>query len=485
MKIVTLFVLIFAMQSCPCLAQLLSGDAQGKSAILFDANAINFDIGETALSFNINNFRKQSIVKRYQAVWGISAKGQNNEGIANLLSEGKFLPSGQLGMFVGLAIRGPKSTFEIESKIRELRKSTNLSNYEALMNFKKTTDTIWKAERSKIIAFRRKKLEADLRKAVDQERFKDVVNQLDKLKEDVGNWTDTLNSTPLSDQIYHARALIDLLKTKLGDNYKRTKKPLSNNDPKTLEQAYQDESDRLFSLVREESKMLKESNPSKIVPYLSFGLTGSQVKLYDKTIIEPFSKRFVKTPFTGVYTDLGINIDIGKKSLLGISAGFERANTIDSLTAVDYTIRETEKVGNTELISEKKEKGYTGTYETYTRFNFRLDWLHPVELGEKGQLIWNIPYVRYAISDKKRAAVNLLNAGTSANFFKEEGKFAGGIYLELGDILNKQYDYQLALAPNDAARLEVIKNKGNIWKRVTFGVVAKFAIQSIMSPTNW
>lgn len=402
-----------------------------------------------------------------------------------MLSEGKFLPSDQLGMFLGLAIRGPKSDFTMEAKIRNLRKSENLKNYEALMNFKKTTDTVWKAHRTGIIAHRRKKLGADLEKAVDQERFQDVINQLEKLYKDVETWKDTLNATPLAKQIADAKALIDLLKNKLEDNYKRTKNPLSAKDTRTLEDVYEEESDALFFLVRQESKMLDESNPSKIVPYISFGLTGSQVKLYDKTIIEPISKRFVKTPFTGVYTDLGINLDLGKRSLLGISAGFERVKTIDSLTSTDYTIRETEKIGNTELISDKKEKGYTGIYETFTRLNLRLDWLHPIELGEKGQLLWNIPYVRYAISDKKRAAVNLLNAGTSANFFKEEGKFAGGIYLEFGDVLNKQYEYQLELAPNNEARLEVEKNKRIFWERITFGVVAKFAIQSIMNPTNW
>ncbi|MDF7821162.1 hypothetical protein P1X15_26300 [Runella sp. MFBS21] len=464
-------------------AQLLSADSEGQSTILFDANAINVDVAKTSISININNFQSQNIAKQHQFLWGVSASGENNEGLANLLSEGKFLPSAKIRAFTGLIIRFPSSDFKVERRIKELENSKIIRLFDSLNN----VTNIVKIESKKLMGMvhisKIPELRAGLNKATDLQSLKGALANLENFKDTIREWKQSTSSVPIDTVINNAIYLVDSIITHIKSNIKKFSEKYDCDV--TIEQCYNDIQGLIGTITEEETQLKKTTIGNRIAPYLSFGLNGSQIKLYDENVTGALAKRFVKTPFSGAFIDLGVNLDLGPRSLFGFSFGFEQTATLDSLSKTEYMIRTTETVNNQQLISEKKETGYAGNYQTYTRYNVRFDALHFFRIGKEGNLAWNLPYARWLISDKKDAAVNLVNIGTALNFYKEKGKFAGGIYFEFGDVTDEQYKYQIRIAKTVSAKEALADTKTSIWERLTFGVVAKFAFQTIINPKSW
>lgn len=463
--------------------QILAADSKGQSSILFDANAVNIDIAETALSFNFNNFYTQTISKRTQPLWGVSASGKNNEGLANLLAEGKFLPNSKLKAFIGLLIRTPAKDFDLELEIKTLKKDTIIESYESKIDIMSVVDTVLKEQISVIHPSKRKEVRDGLKKAASVLNYKEAQDSINSFKKNViKKWA---SSNPVPDITSIQNAAIKLVEEIDSLIVSRIISVTSTINGKSLEERYFDHMAKIQKKVKEETAARKNTTRSRVIPYLSLGVNGSQIKLYDENTTGAFAGRFVKTPFTGATIDLGVNYDVGPRWLLGLSLGYEKAVTLDSLTDKDYVIRTVDTLNNQQLISEKKETGYTGNYLTYDRLNFRFDALYFAKLTKESNLVWNVIYGRYFLSFNEKAAVSPINIGSAINFYKEKGKFAGGVYMEFGDILNEQYKYQTRIATTQEAKKALNDNRKSIFGRFTFGVVAKFAFQSIVNPKSW
>jgi hypothetical protein len=102
MKIKILLPVIFLM-SVYTFGQGLTQDAEGKSTLLFRGNNISLDIAKTNLTLGFNNVDKV-IGETSHHIFGVDISGKNEEGISNLFSKGKLVPTAKGSLYAGWSI---------------------------------------------------------------------------------------------------------------------------------------------------------------------------------------------------------------------------------------------------------------------------------------------------------------------------------------------------------------------------------------------
>lgn len=447
MKALFYFLFIFFPLS-RVMAQTLTEDAQGKSSIAFGGSSLNFDIAEAALSANFSNFRNLAIGRPASTIWGISASGSNSEGTAALFSGGKFQPAARFGGFIGRRIKLPGSLRAASTALDDVFNDPNYKHLEALK------EQYWDAaddviNNSSLSNNDKINLKKTVKNAIGFNRKPDK-------PADVDSRIAAIASHPMVIvDIRTAIAAIDL-----SNNVSAIPNGL-NNQLAALNATIPGKKAALFAA--------HANNPKRQILsyYLAGGINSSTFKLYDASLTGDIAARFTKTPYKGIYLDLGLNYSLGANWLLGASIGYERANTFDQLTQIELTARTTDNSGNQQIISEKKYSGYAGNFKLYNQANIRTDALYFSQLGGQDseyRLAWNIIYLRGMLSDDHSISKNTLTIGTSVNFFKiEDGSLLGGFYLQADDAFNAQ----------DAPT--------NLYKRLTFGIVAKYAFRTILN----
>jgi hypothetical protein len=352
MKALFLIILAAVMLHFSSRGQLVAEDAKGESSILLNASGIAFNLSEAALSANWNNFRKLAIEKPQQAVWGISARGSNNEGLSELFNGGQFSPQSRISGFIGLRKSYQTSVFELLKRIRDIQGSENFPNEAAINTIKR---------------------------------------------------------------------------------------------------------------LNEELKNTRDRQPSKAMTiYIHSGLNADNFKLYadDNSSL---AARFRTISFRGAFVAAGLNYEYGPRWTLGFSAGLERYNNLDSLISRDYKLTQVAAIGNAELTTETKYRAYAGEYIGYNRINFKTDALYFAKVSDDYRLVWNILFTRLFFPLHENRINRLMQAGTAVNFYKSEGKFAGGLYAQSNDVFNSMH------------------SGDSFHERISFGIVAKYAFGSIMS----
>ncbi|WP_338870796.1 hypothetical protein WBJ53_23695 [Spirosoma sp. SC4-14] len=446
MKINLLLLLFLFASSEQAVAQVLADDAEGKSSIVQYSNSINFDLAKTALSVGFNNYRHFKIADQ-QTLWGISANAKNSDGIATLFNEGKFQPESRLQFFVGNRKRIKQNGLgTLEEERDKLVTNSARTKYIQLLNFRPAVDTLIKKQANLTNA--QKKALADTVRAVLKKNRDEPIPALETLQK----------SYPVKDSLKAVAiaAVVKLITERQSEAAK-------------LDQTINQLDNRLLEIT---AQILKLDTIRKFrLLYVSGGLNAASFQTYDSSIMSSLDKRFVKTPYRGGFIDLGINYDYKANWLLGASIGYERANTLaDNLKSKDYTVRTVDTLGKQQLISETKYTGYTGDFRLYDRVNIRTDLLYFHTLDKMYndtsgyQLAWNILYTRSFISFDQKAAKSRIDIGSALNFYNvKKGNFLGGLYLEITDLTNSQ------------------KADTNAFQRLSFGIVAKYAFQSIIN----
>jgi len=139
----TLLTLLAGLMLCfKAQGQLVAEDASGESSILLNASGIAFNLSEAALSANWNNFRKLAVEKPYQTIWGIAARGSNNEGLSELFNGGQFTPQSRISGFIGFRKSYQTSVFELLKRIRDLQASENFPNENAINTIRQLNEQI-------------------------------------------------------------------------------------------------------------------------------------------------------------------------------------------------------------------------------------------------------------------------------------------------------------------------------------------------------
>ncbi len=200
-----------------------------------------------------------------------------------------------------------------------------------------------------------------------------------------------------------------------------------------------------------------------LTTYINIGLNADNFRLYKNENSTTLSQRFERTNFRGGFANIGLNYEYAPRWIFGIALGYERYNNLDSLVYTNYTLTNTTTVNNSQLQTEAKFSAYQGTYIAYNRANIKTDVLYFARVSEDYRLVWNALYTRLVLPLQEKQINKVFQAGTAVNFYKSEGKFAGGLYLQSNDVFNS------------------LHSTDKFHERLSFGIVAKYTFSSIMA----
>ena len=125
------------------------------------------------------------------------------------------------------------------------------------------------------------------------------------------------------------------------------------------------------------------------------------------------------------------------------------------------------------MIKEKKITAYSGKYGevVVNRLNFDIIAAFKLDKEADNHILVN-PYIRGNFFSRDTSLqLNTFNIGTGFYLFKKTGKFMGGLYIELPDV-NNEIEKKKPLED---------QNIRADFKRLTFGLVGRISINSLLS----
>ncbi|MBB6498691.1 hypothetical protein [Pedobacter cryoconitis] len=235
---------------------------------------------------------------------------------------------------------------------------------------------------------------------------------------------------------------------------------------KEIEDANPDKNETSINAIRQLNSQIQENRNTRhsrsLTTYINAGLNADNFRLYKNPEAPSLSARFEKVNFRGGFADFGLNYEYTPRWTFGIALGYERYNNLDSLSNTNYTLTSSTTVNTTQLTTESKFSAYQGTYIAYNRLNLKTDILYFARVSEDYRLVWNTLYTRLVLPLQEKQIHQVFQTGTAVNFYKSEGKFAGGLYLQSNDLFNN------------------LRSTDKFHERLSFGIVAKYSFSSIM-----
>jgi len=234
-----------------------------------------------------------------------------------------------------------------------------------------------------------------------------------------------------------------------------------------IEDANPDKNETSLNAIRQLNKQIQENRNTRhsrsLTAYINTGLHADNFRLYKNPEASALSGRFEKVNFRGGFADFGLNYEYAPRWTLGIALGYERYNNLDSLSSTNYTLTNSTTVNSAQLITESKFSAYQGAYTAYNRINLKTDILYFARVSDDYRLVWNTLYTRLVLPLQQKQIHQVFQTGTAVNFYKSEGKFAGGLYLQSNDLFNS------------------LQSTDQFHERLSFGIVAKYSFSSIIS----
>lgn len=410
----------------------LTKNAEGESTVIMHGANIGIDIGKTELSFSFNNLQN-TIGENHEPVYGASVKGGNKEGISSLFKKGEFIPAATLDAILGYS-------FSNGSKV----------------SYKQGIDDI---------SVRQEKFEKGFEKTLP-ERIKKLVTNSELIPEKKAALIDAIPSVvsvESTETKFHkllesddATEHSELVKIKAG-------MLLIKKEYLERSNAYDDERAKVYETE------LKEY--WQFIFFSYGGIQGSEFKRFETFNAENLSKSFIDESFRGGKFGGGINAQ-WRFLRLGFTYGYLKTNNFSLLTKKEYTLKNTVTNNEQSITEEKKITAYTGTYGEVEVNELNLDLIVNLKLDAKAKnhVLIN-PYLRTQLMSRNALVLpNSTNIGLGFYFFKDSGKFLGGFYTELPDI-NNNYE---------KAKPEADRNLRAPLERMTFGIVGKFTLNTIL-----
>lgn len=445
-SILTIFLLNIRIVS---FSQGITQDATGKSSIVFPGTNIGLNVQETSFDFNYARFSKKTIPNPYEGghfVSGIRLQGKNTEGLANLFSEGTSSPStsGKLvfGYTFNLIPEGftefkefVEKSVGLDAKIQDfedmyMERIEKLYTDKIELLWKENTINIDEAEKLK------KGIKACLKLHTNEKLRDDIVNQ---------NFGAILQPLMLS-------FFDNVIKTKIDEHIKNLK--LISRKSESMEET--------ISIFRQNHPI------RRITVYGSLGVNTVGFKYFTKLDTNSLRKSFPDTTYIGFEGHVGINYQYGGNWLFGLALGASKISNFDSFNKIEYTSRNTQTYGGQQLVSEKKITAYApdkNPFQYLWQTTLEIDIVNYSKIGKDGILALN-PYFRANWSENIKVVPNVSKVGIGGYFYKSNGSFLGGLYLEFNDLANNLSNF------NDKPAAKTIN-------RINFGLVAKVAIASI------
>lgn len=422
---------------------------EGESSILLENTNLSLDLGKTELSFATNNYT-QSILKSNGIIWGGRVKGKNKNGITNLFQSSQFIPSSSIELNIGRywsnshllipQIKAEKETLfkaTMAEATNALDKNLEIEIYELIDNGLKEENGLSKLTQTEI-DYIKKEVKIPLSNAVN--KYSLLEQRLKKMKDDL---TESFSIRQKAEELHnYLIAHEDLLKLKKA-----------REDLKSINTSF--------------VNILEKNNYERFVVYLHGGVVSEQYKFFSIWNYENFKNSFEDKRFSGFKGGFGVNHRRGGKWMIGGKYTFEESNNVNSLPTFEYEYTQTSTNGVNSGQIREKVTAYSGIYNKVLLNRIDFDILNFNKIGENEILLLN-PYLRIIESNNDKNFISRTNLGISSSFYKNTGKFLGGIYLELPDI------------DQNIERQKPTPKYESWYQRLTFGIYATYSFSSLL-----
>ncbi|MCP1384595.1 hypothetical protein [Runella salmonicolor] len=446
MKNSVLIIIFSTLVIIKSLAQGLTKNAKGEGSVLFKGNHLTLDVAESKISFGLNNLQNK-FGDNCGFVWGINANGKNESGITGLIGEGTVVPNASLNGFIGVSISNgiPKAlNNRLDKELASYRELLEKLDIGSMEDIKKTI--LMNTLGDDLKKLRENQLKA-LENALTQGFY---IDNLKNFKSDEGT----------SDEIQKKE------KSAIEKITISGKRILANVEK---------QQDKLSTDIQNTENEINTSNFFQHIIYLSGGAGSTSFKLVPQ-IKTPFSDSFIDTTFKSRNIGLGANF-LFKNIIIGVSYKYVLRNNLSTLKEKVYIIRTKSTNDNQSLIEESKVSAYPVSEKKpyleipLNELNFDIVFNRKLDDKSKNLLLIN-PYINAQVFSRNKLVIpNNLSIGCGLYYYKESGKFLGGIYFELPDVSQayeklKPVDDQKLLAP---------------YKRVVIGLTGQMTIGSFLN----
>lgn len=427
-----------------CLSQVLVQDATNATTLVYQGTTINVDAAQARASFSVNSFANNKYADSSKHFyWGIQASADNKKGLGGILKTGSIVPNADFKLTIGRTW-----TNGLISKVN--------NDKQAELRGIKLNELDWHI--NKLIWAKFNSLKFEL---VDTTSVKEILNSpYDSISVKMGKYSKT-NREKDSTLFKQLRIGVDLLlKIRETENKKEGESP--DNRFLSLQRFWNDRYVLYAIIEGSASKFTYLKNPTNT----------------------DYGKRFVDTTSQSPKFGLGFNWQRGGTFVFGVSATHERLDNFNILKEKEYTLLSSDKTKTgsettdpnvttttTKIVEGKKTfTAYDGNYRTYWSTSINCDFARffPGERSDKTTIVWH-SYARQSFSWFKEAFPEITKIGMGIYAFKDNGTFSGGLYLEVNDVFN------------NIERLKKEPNFQPAYERISFGLVTKVALNSIVS----
>lgn len=442
MKYTTIITLLLTAILGDLMGQPATQDATGKGSILSHGTYIGLDLTKPEVSLAINNLSQRNIASSSNFVYGGFLQGKNEEGFANIFSEGVPAASAVGRFNVGWRWSNAKlptaTRVALRDNMDEIENQMRILDAKMISKIKKAIEGLNPA----IAAAARQQIIDDVDAYLQGNNS--TLNVLDVLAPDSSDPADIQNAK---------KAAIVLLTQTVNDGKKQ-----------------------LGSLERLSTELTTGPIgyvPAYIefIPFAFYGISGSSFKLAQQ-IIDPtkLSGNFQDQVYRGYDYGGGFNFRIAFLQL-GATFAWVKTTNFKYLDKVEYTLRTTETQTDEKaiLVAEKKITAYQGDFLTVKANEVNLDLIAYAPLSAREMMIINLYSRITAKSKNKEKYPTRSDFGLGVYFHKNDGKFLGGLYFQLPDTSGEVTKLLEGTAPSRAI------------KRFQFGLVTRYSLTSLLA----
>jgi hypothetical protein len=206
--------------------------------------------------------------------------------------------------------------------------------------------------------------------------------------------------------------------------------------------------------------------------YIKGTFTGA-VYTYDlNNSATTIKERFVDKNFNGYTATLGYTRNFRSYNFVGCSLALNYTNNLSGLTSTTYKFETTvPQITGGEFSSSQEIIALSGVYDTFLRYDVNFDYIRLVPLKEdpgvddkQSQIYLSInPYLRHRIYEHANDLTNNTIVGLGLHAYNsKDNKIMGGVFIQTNDLFGNH-------AGEDST----------LGKRITFGVIAKFAFTGL------
>jgi len=431
-------------------AQYVTQSAEGKGTVILPLNgtSVGFDIGKTEIAVGVNNYTKAIQTNNDTAFrnWflGGNLSVKNSAGTGNLFKGGDIVPEGNFLGFLGFSVNNNNKIIANwqSTGIPALQKSQQAEKEKLLKSYKEDVVKYIKEASVEIS-------DADLRSSTTSKFSGKIESAPDGY---------ALNNEIKAIQNSNIPALKDFVTA--FSNLLIPRKAAYTQDLKATDATKK--VDEYFK------KFASEQTVWRVTPFLFGGIEARNFSLYKGLNPNTLSSSFVDTLYRGGQFGLGVNVQVNS-FWFGVTYAYMDGDNFANLSAKDYTLRTTDNLNNQALIAEKKISGYSGTYSKVKRNELNVDLIKEFSFNDTSRVITNLYYRGSLYSRNTDYLKDYSNLGLGLYFLGAKSKFIGGLYVEVPDLNNNI----------EKAKPVEEQNIRGPFKKLTFGVVTKFAIASV------